>query len=82
MHDLFRAHDPGPHFERPARYDAVAEAVAGSGAEVVEAPAAPLEAVERVHPGPYVQLLSKLCEAGGASSTSEPEPATASLTTS
>ena len=65
MHDVFRAHDPGPHPERPARYDAVSEAVAGSGGEVVEAPRAPLEAVERVHPGRYVELLSKLCEAGG-----------------
>jgi acetoin utilization deacetylase AcuC-like enzyme len=66
MDDLFRRHDPGPHPERPARYDAVSEAVAGSTAEVAEAPAAPIEALLRIHDGGYLEALRRLCEAGGA----------------
>jgi len=62
---VFRCHDPGPHPERPARYDAVSQAVAASSAEVVEAPAAPVEALERVHDAGYVAALERYCAAGG-----------------
>ena len=65
MHDLFRRHDPGPHPERPARYDAVSEAVTGSGAEVAEAPRAALEQVARVHDGEYLEAMERYCAAGG-----------------
>jgi acetoin utilization deacetylase AcuC-like enzyme len=65
MHDLFRRHDPGPHPERPARYDAVSEAVAGSGAEMVEAPRAGLEQVARVHDGEYLRAMQEFCASGG-----------------
>ena len=65
MADVFRCHDPGPHPERPARYDAVSQAVAASSAEVVEAPAAPVEALERVHDAGYVAALERYCAAGG-----------------
>jgi acetoin utilization deacetylase AcuC-like enzyme len=65
LHPLFGAHDPGPHPERPARYAAVREAVEASGAERLEAPEAPLEAVERVHDPAFVAWLREVCESGG-----------------
>ena len=65
MDDLFRDHDPGPHPERPARYDAVSEAVAGSRAEVAAAPPAPLEALLRIHDGGYLEAVERICAAGG-----------------
>ncbi len=65
MHDLFRRHDPGPHPERPARYDAVREAVSASGAEVVEAPRAAVEQVARVHDAGYLEAMERYCAAGG-----------------
>jgi len=65
MADVFRCHDPGPHPERPARYDAVSEAVAGSGAAVAEAPVAPIEALERVHDGAYLAAMERYCAEGG-----------------
>ncbi|MGN6378577.1 MAG: histone deacetylase family protein [Gaiellales bacterium] len=65
MHDVFLAHDPGPHVEQPARYAAVQTAVAQSGAEVVEAPPAPPEALERVHPPAYLEWLREVCAGGG-----------------
>jgi acetoin utilization deacetylase AcuC-like enzyme len=65
MDDLFRDHDPGPHPERPARYDAVSEAVAGSRAEVAAAPPAPLEALLRIHDGGYLEAIERICAAGG-----------------
>jgi acetoin utilization deacetylase AcuC-like enzyme len=65
MADVFRCHDPGPHPERPARYDAVSEAVAGSGAEVVEAPVAPIGALERVHDAAYLAAMERYCAEGG-----------------
>jgi len=65
MADVFRCHDPGPHPERPARYDAVREAVEGSAAEVAEAPAAPIEALERVHDSGYLAAMERYCAAGG-----------------
>jgi acetoin utilization deacetylase AcuC-like enzyme len=65
MADVFRRHDPGPHPERPARYDAVSEAVARSGAEVAGVPPAPLEALLRIHDGGYLEALERICAAGG-----------------
>jgi acetoin utilization deacetylase AcuC-like enzyme len=65
MADVFRRHDPGPHPERPARYDAVSEAVAASVAEVAQAPPAPFEALLRIHDGEYLRAMQRYCAAGG-----------------
>jgi acetoin utilization deacetylase AcuC-like enzyme len=65
MADLFRRHDPGPHPERPARYDAVSEAVAASGAEAAEAPPAPLDALLEIHDRRYLEALERICAEGG-----------------
>jgi acetoin utilization deacetylase AcuC-like enzyme len=65
MHDVFRRHDPGPHPERPARYDAVREAVTASGADVVEAPRAAVEQVARVHDAGYLEAMERYCAGGG-----------------
>jgi acetoin utilization deacetylase AcuC-like enzyme len=65
LDDLFRCHDPGPHPERPERYDAVVEAVEGSAAEIAAAPAAPLDAVARVHDAAYLAAMERYCAAGG-----------------
>jgi acetoin utilization deacetylase AcuC-like enzyme len=65
MHDLFGRHDPGPHPERPARYDAVSEAVAASAAEAVQAPRAALEHVARVHDVDYLEAMERYCASGG-----------------
>jgi acetoin utilization deacetylase AcuC-like enzyme len=65
MADVFRCHDPGPHPERPARYDAVCEAVEGSAADVAEAPAASLEALARVHDAAYLAAMERYCAQGG-----------------
>jgi acetoin utilization deacetylase AcuC-like enzyme len=66
MTPAFRAHDPGPgHPESPQRYDAVARAVAQSGAEVAEPRPASPEALERVHDPRQLELLRRLCESGG-----------------
>jgi acetoin utilization deacetylase AcuC-like enzyme len=65
MDDVFRCHDPGPHPERPARYDAVCEAVDGSAGEVAAAPIAPIEALARVHDGAYLEAMERYCAAGG-----------------
>jgi len=66
MHPLFERHDPGRgHPERPERYAAVARAVAASGAEVVEATAAPQDALERVHDAAYLAAIERLADSGG-----------------
>jgi len=65
MADVFRSHDPGPHPDRPARYDMVCEAVIASGAEVADAPPAPLEALLRIHDGSYLEGLKRICGEGG-----------------
>jgi acetoin utilization deacetylase AcuC-like enzyme len=65
MADLFRRHDPGPHPERPARYDAVSEAVAAAGAEVAQAPPAPLDALHAIHDPGYLEALQRICAEGG-----------------
>lgn len=67
MSPLFGAHDPGHgHPERPARYTAVAAAVAASGAPVREPSPAPQEALQRVHPAVYLRRLHELSLEGGA----------------
>jgi len=66
MHPLFRAHDPGPHPEQPARYDSVRAAVEQAGGEAVEAPPADAEHMLRVHPLSHLAWLEEVCEAGGA----------------
>src|SRR5438552_1783930 len=66
MHQLFAGHDPGAgHPERPARAEAVARAVAGSGLPVEEAPAASDDALQAVHPAGYLAAIAALCERGG-----------------
>jgi acetoin utilization deacetylase AcuC-like enzyme len=65
MADVFRRHDPGPHPERPARYDAVVAAVSASGAETAAAPAASDEALRRIHDPRYLAAMEALCAAGG-----------------
>ena len=72
MTDLFRHHDPGPHPERPARYDAVSEAVAASGAEVAEAPPAPLDALLAIHDRRYLEALERICAEGGGALDADP----------
>jgi acetoin utilization deacetylase AcuC-like enzyme len=66
MDDLFRRHDPGPHPERPARYDAVVEAVRAARAPVADAPDAPIEAILRIHDPRYLEAIERICAAGGA----------------
>lgn len=65
MADVFRRHDPGPHPERPARYDAVSEAVMASGAEIAEAPRAPLDALLAIHDRSYLEAIERICAEGG-----------------
>lgn len=66
----FLDHDTGVgHPERPARLRAVEAGAAAAGlgeALVPVAPTpAPIEALARVHPGPYVGALERFCAAGG-----------------
>jgi acetoin utilization deacetylase AcuC-like enzyme len=63
--DLFREHDPGPHPERPARIDAVMQAVRAAEAPVEQAGPAAAEDLERVHPREFLAGIRELCEAGG-----------------
>jgi len=63
--DLFRQHDPGPHPERPARIDAVMQAVRATQAPVEEAGPAAQADLERVHPPAFLAAIRELCEAGG-----------------
>jgi acetoin utilization deacetylase AcuC-like enzyme len=65
--EAFRAHDPGPHPERPARYDAVLRALAalGDAVRLAEAPAAGDEELARVHDPRFLAALRALCARGG-----------------
>jgi acetoin utilization deacetylase AcuC-like enzyme len=63
--DVFRDHDPGPHPERPARYDAVLEAVRASGTPMREAAPAGDEALARVHDPAHLEAVERLCTFGG-----------------
>ncbi|MGH7751674.1 MAG: histone deacetylase family protein [Gemmatimonadales bacterium] len=69
-HSACGEHDPGPgHPERPERYQAVLgalRALENAGAvRLSQAAPAPLEAIGRVHPGPYVERLEALNQRGG-----------------
>ncbi|MCC5951595.1 MAG: histone deacetylase [Acidimicrobiia bacterium] len=69
-HPAFERHDTGPgHPERPERLMAVRRGLEASGVRdafvYIEAEPAPLEAIQAVHPGRYVQALSELTAAGG-----------------
>jgi acetoin utilization deacetylase AcuC-like enzyme len=69
-HERFLEHDTGPgHPERPSRMRAVEAGVDAAGLREALVPVAPtpapLEAVERVHPGLYVGALERFCLAGG-----------------
>src|SRR5438105_380959 len=81
MHERFRDHDPGLHPDRPARYAAAAAAVSASGAAVAEAPAAPLEAMARVHGPAYPQAprcsMSRCTSTAAGSSPAPGRPASA-----
>jgi len=63
------AHAEPGHPERPARLDAVAEAIAADPALAdlvrLDAPPAPREALEAIHPPEYLDLLEAFCAAGG-----------------
>jgi acetoin utilization deacetylase AcuC-like enzyme len=66
----FLQHDTGRgHPERPARLRAVLEGIDAAGLQdalvAFEPEPAPIELVERVHPGRYLARLRELAEAGG-----------------
>ena len=65
LNDVFRLHDPGHHPDQPARYDAVLAAVAESGWETCDAPAAPRDAVARVHDTALIDVIERLAQFGG-----------------
>ncbi|MDX6652757.1 MAG: hypothetical protein QOJ38_1538 [Solirubrobacterales bacterium] len=61
-------HETGAHPERPARIEAIEAALAGRdwlGLELVEAPAASREQLERVHPPEHVDAIAELSARGG-----------------
>jgi acetoin utilization deacetylase AcuC-like enzyme len=60
-------HDPGPdHPETPARLRVLLErARRDVTAEVIDAPAAPLDAVRAVHPDAYLRSLESMSQRGG-----------------
>jgi acetoin utilization deacetylase AcuC-like enzyme len=69
-HPEFLLHDTGDwHPERPARLHAVEKGIEISGVSdaitAFEPVPAPVEAIERVHPGRYLRGLHELCVAGG-----------------
>jgi acetoin utilization deacetylase AcuC-like enzyme len=67
-HDAHLAHDIPGHPERPARIlalEAEMEAHDWFGCTRVDAPLAPEQLVETVHPEAYVSGLRELCERGG-----------------
>jgi acetoin utilization deacetylase AcuC-like enzyme len=67
-HDASLAHDIPGHPERPARIVGLERAAAAAGWfgwDVVEAPEATREQLERVHPSSHVESIEQLCAAGG-----------------
>jgi acetoin utilization deacetylase AcuC-like enzyme len=67
-HPLSLEHDTGRHPENAERIRAIEaklEAEAWHGLEVVEAPAATLEQLERVHPRSHIEAIESLSAAGG-----------------
>jgi len=67
-HPLSLEHDTGPHPENAGRIraiEALLEAEDWHGLERVEAPAASLAQVERVHPSSHVEAIRELSDRGG-----------------
>jgi acetoin utilization deacetylase AcuC-like enzyme len=67
-HPLSLRHDTGPHPENAGRIRAIEQQLEDHdwhGLEVVEAPAASLEQLERVHPRAHVQRIEALSTGGG-----------------
>jgi acetoin utilization deacetylase AcuC-like enzyme len=83
-HPEFLRHDTGPgHPERAARLGAVDEGLRGSAAADAivrwEPSRAPRDAIERVHPGRYVDRLEELTSAGGGPIDADTTTSAASL---
>ena len=67
-HPLSLEHDTGPHPENAGRITAIEARLDGEGwrgLEVLEAPAAGLEQVLRVHPREHLEKIERLAAAGG-----------------
>jgi acetoin utilization deacetylase AcuC-like enzyme len=67
-HPLSFEHETGAHPENPERIraiEAVLEAEGWLGLEVVEAPAAALEQIERVHPRSHIEAIEAISARGG-----------------
>jgi acetoin utilization deacetylase AcuC-like enzyme len=67
-HPLSLEHDTGPHPENADRLRAIEAALDADGwhgLEVVEAPTATLEQLERVHPRPHVEAIESISAGGG-----------------
>jgi acetoin utilization deacetylase AcuC-like enzyme len=67
-HPLSLEHDTGPHPENADRIRAIEERLDGEGwhgLELVEAPAADLGQVERVHPREHIEAIERLAARGG-----------------
>jgi acetoin utilization deacetylase AcuC-like enzyme len=64
-------HDPGPHPEQPARIVAIGRELERRGPslgwEIRESSAASRASLETVHPARHVELIERLCAAGGGS---------------
>ena len=69
-HESSLAHDTGPHPEGPGRIPAIESELQARdwlGYEQLEAPAAALEQIERVHPESHIAAVRGMSEAGGGS---------------
>jgi acetoin utilization deacetylase AcuC-like enzyme len=67
-HPLSFQHETGSHPENPRRLAAIESRLDSEdwhGLEVVEAPAATLEQIERVHPLSHIEAIEALCTGGG-----------------
>jgi acetoin utilization deacetylase AcuC-like enzyme len=67
-HPLSLEHDTGPHPENADRVRAIETALEADhwhGLEVVEAPAATLEQIARVHPRAHIEAIEAISAAGG-----------------
>lgn len=67
-HRLSFEHDTGGHPENAARLTAIEGRLADEGwlgLELIEAPAATVEQIERVHPAEHVRMVERVAESGG-----------------
>src|SRR3954468_3834491 len=67
-HPLSFEHETGPHLENPERIRAIEQALDDEGwhgLEIVEAPEASAEQLERVHTPAHVESIRRLSESGG-----------------